>query len=87
MTEENMQESGVDEFNPEEHKVDEVKEYLESADEDERRRVAAAEQSGKGRKSVLEAAGVDPAVRMDASGRILNPWEVTPPTAEDQPEA
>lgn len=82
MTEE-QGEQVAEEFNPEEHKADEVADYLEDADEAERLRVAAAEQAGKGRKSVLEAAGVEPGTRMDASGRILNPWEVAPARPEN----
>ena len=66
------------EFDPTEAKADEVKAKLEKADADERARIVAAERQGKARKSVLEAAGVDPSVRTDASGRELYPWEVSP---------
>lgn len=72
----------LEEFDPAEHTAAEVVEELEDAPEDEKRAIAAAELSGKARKTVLEAAGVDPGVRMDATGRILNGWEVAPKAAE-----
>lgn len=40
-------------FDPSDHTVEEVKEYLGSADDDERERVLAAEADGKGRKSLV----------------------------------
>lgn len=42
-----------EEFDPADHTVEEVKEYLEAADDDERERVLAAEAEGKGRKTLL----------------------------------
>lgn len=78
-------EEGVEEtaaYDPSEHTVEEVKDELDSASESEKMRIAAAEQAGKGRKSVLAAAGVDESVRLDASGRRLHPWEILPQTQE-----
>lgn len=69
------------EYNPEEKAAPEVVADLEEMSQDERQAVAAAERQGKRRKSVLEAAGVDPDARTDAAGRVLNDWEVSP---EDQ---
>ncbi|NJP73730.1 hypothetical protein [Streptomyces sp. C1-2] len=43
-------------FDPGEHKAPEVLEYLKSADEEERRRVLAAEAAGQKRKGILGAA-------------------------------
>jgi len=40
-------------FDPDEHTVDEVNTYLESASEDEQSRVLAAEEAGKARKGIL----------------------------------
>lgn len=42
-----------EEFDPAEHTVEEVKEYLDGADDTERERVLAAEAEGKGRKTLL----------------------------------
>lgn len=42
------------EFDPAAHSVPEVKEYLETADEDEQLRVLEAEENGKKRKGVLD---------------------------------
>lgn len=67
-----------EEFDPSEHKAAEVVEELEGASEEEKLRIAAAEQADKNRKTVLEAAGVEEDVRLDASGRRLHPWEVLP---------
>lgn len=71
-------------FDPSEHTAPEVVEHLSEADEAERRRVAAAElaEREKPRVSVMEAAGVDPNVRMDASGRELLGHEVAPKPAK-----
>jgi hypothetical protein len=44
-------ESDADQFDPADHNVDEVWEYLESADDAERQRVLAAERDGKNRKA------------------------------------
>lgn len=74
--------SAEPEFDPTDHKATEVVEQLQEASEEEKLQIAAAEQAGKNRKSVLEAAGVDESVRLDASGRRLNPWEVAPPAPE-----
>jgi len=76
----------AEDFNPEEHTAPEVVEHLEDASDEEKKAVGAAELQGKGRKTVLEAAGVDPNARMDASGRVLNPWEVDPPKADAEAE-
>lgn len=65
-------------FDPSEHNADEVKEALAEAGAAERDRIATQELAGKARKSVLEAAGVDPNERRDASGRVLHPWETLP---------
>lgn len=72
-------------FDPTDHNADEVKDYLDDATEQEKGRVGAAEAApdGKRRKTVLEAAGVDEGVRMDASGRRLNGWEVEPTPSEE----
>lgn len=67
-----------EEFDPAEHKAAEVVAELEDASEGEKQQIVAAEVAGKKRKSVLAAAGVDPDVRMDASGRVLSAWEVSP---------
>lgn len=57
----------------------EVKEELKEASEPERQQIVAEElQREQPRKTVLAAAGVDPDVRRDASGRALNGWEVAP---------
>lgn len=66
------------EFNPTEQSAAEVQKHLEKSDADEVQRVLAAELAGKKRKTVLEAWGVDPNERRDATGRVLNPWEVSP---------
>lgn len=71
------------EYDPADYKADEVVAELEDASEDEKLRIAAAEQAGKGRKSVLEAAGVEENVRLDASGRRLHGWEVAPKPAQE----
>lgn len=71
-----------EDFDPSDHKADEVKAELAKADEDEKLRIAAAEQADKNRKSVLEAAGVEEGVRLDASGRRLNGWETAPKAAK-----
>lgn len=69
----------TDEFNPTDHKAAEVKEKLETASPQEKEAIVAAERnSGSPRKSVLEAAGVDPNVRTDAAGRELLAHEVDP---------
>lgn len=49
----NAAEARADLFDPSEHTVEEVKDYLDGADEDERERVLAAEADGKGRKTLL----------------------------------
>ena len=64
-------------FDPSSAGVDAVLEKLEKADAEERQRILAAEVSGKKRKTVLEAYGIDPDARYDESGRQLYPWEVT----------
>lgn len=69
-------------FDPSAHKAPEVVAELEGASEDEARRIAAAELADKGRKSVLAAAGLDEHTRLDASGRILLPHEVSPKPAK-----
>lgn len=43
-------------YDPSQHTVDEVAEYLEGADEAERDRVIAAEAEGKNRKGILDLA-------------------------------
>lgn len=65
-------------FDPSNANKDEVLEKLEAADEQERKRILTAERSGKKRKSILEAYGVDPDERVDANGDALYPWEVDP---------
>lgn len=47
--------STTEAYDPSEHSVDEVVAYLETADENEKERVLAAEAEGKARKGVLEA--------------------------------
>lgn len=47
------EEESVEQFDPFKANVEEVKAYLEGADEDERERVLAAEATGKKRSSVL----------------------------------
>lgn len=54
--EEDKGKGGAVEFDPSAATVDEVKEYLDGADDEERARVIAAEESGKARKSILELA-------------------------------
>lgn len=68
----------AEEFDPAEHTAAEVKEELDKAAPDEAKKIAGAEASGKGRKTVLEAAGLDPNSRYDVSGRQMHPWEVSP---------
>lgn len=77
-----------DAFDPSEHTATEVIEELENADAEEAERIAAAEAEDKARKTVLSAAedaGVDVGAlsdqRRDASGRVLNGWEVSPKPA------
>lgn len=57
-TEENTETEGEDskEFDPADATVDEVKAYLDGADDAERERVLAAEEAGKGRKGILDLA-------------------------------
>lgn len=43
-------------YDPSEHNVDQVTEYLEGADDAERERVIAAEKDGKARKTILDLA-------------------------------
>lgn len=66
------------EFDPSNAGVDDVLKKLERADETERQRILNAERAGKSRKTVLEAYGIDPDSRVDATGRVLYPWEVSP---------
>lgn len=70
-------------YNPDEHTAAEVKDELAEADEAEKLQIAAAEQAGKNRPSVLKAAGVEDGMRLDRSGRVLLPWEVAPTPAEE----
>lgn len=49
-------EEKAEEFDPSKATIDEVKEYLDGADETERERVLAAEKTGKGRKGILDLA-------------------------------
>lgn len=65
-------------INPDEMKAPELVKQLEDAPAEVKEQVAAQERQGKNRKSVLEAAGVDPEARTDSSGRQLNAWEVAP---------
>lgn len=51
------EENAGGDFDPSDHKVDEVQEYLESASEEERQRVLAAEKDGKGRVTILGEEG------------------------------
>lgn len=69
------------EFDPSTANVDDVLKKLDKADEQERTRILNAERSGKARKSVLEPYGIDPDARVDAEGRSLYPWEVSPEEA------
>lgn len=69
----------VADFDPADHTADQVIDQLEEATPDEKDRIVSAELAGKKRKSVLAAADVDPSERRDASGRVLNGWEVPPP--------
>lgn len=73
----------ADEFDPNEHTAEEVKAELAEASEEEKAQIVTAEKQGKSRKSVLQAAGVDPNVRTDASGRELFPWETAPAQPEN----
>lgn len=73
----------ADEFDPTEHTAAEVKAELEEATEEVKNQIVAAEKKGKGRKTVLEAAGVDPDQRTDATGRVLSPWESLPAQPEN----
>lgn len=54
---ENSEAGDVDGFDPANHTVAEVREYLDAADETERERVLAAEAEGKGRKGLLDEEG------------------------------
>lgn len=71
------------EYDPTEHKAAEVIAELEDATDEEKAAIAARERQGDGRKTVLEAAGVDPSVRTDASGRVLFAHEVAPAPLEN----
>lgn len=62
-------------FNPDDEGVEATLAHLKKADKAERERVLALEVAGKKRKTVLEAYGIDPDARYDASGRLLYPWE------------
>lgn len=64
-------------FDPSDASVDEVQAKLEKAKPEERDRILAAERSGKARKTILEPYGIDPNERVDDTGRVLYPWEVT----------
>lgn len=77
-----MTEQNTD-FDPNEHSAKEVVEQLDEVAPEEREQIVAAELSGRKRKSVLEAAGVDPSERRDASGRVLNEWETSPAPLEN----
>lgn len=66
------------EYDPSDHKVDEVNKKLEKASPDERAAILRKEQAGQARKTILEPWGLDPDARVDASGRTLYPWEVDP---------
>lgn len=52
--EETSAEDGEREFDPGDHNVDEVNDYLNDAPEDERARVLDAEETGLGRKGILK---------------------------------
>lgn len=81
------------EYDPNDGTVDEVLKKLEKASPDEQKRILAAERTGKARTTILEAYGVDPNERVDATGRVLYPWEVaseeqvTPVKVEESKEA
>lgn len=61
-----------------------VKADLEGASEEERKEIVSEElQRDNPRKTVLEAAGLDPNKRYDASGRELFGWEVAPKAPEN----
>ena len=62
-------------FDPNEKTVDEVLKQLEKADSEERQRILNEERQGKARKTILEEYGVDPNERVDATGRVMYPWE------------
>jgi len=64
-------------FDPSENSVEEVLEKLERVGGSERDRILAEERAGKNRKTILEPYGIDPAERVDPTGRTLYPWEVT----------
>ena len=66
------------EFDPSTASVEAVQKKLEKADEAERQRILNAERGGKNRKTILEPYGIDPDARVDATGRVLYPWEVAP---------
>lgn len=81
------------EYDPSDHSVDEVLKKLEKASDSERSAILKAEQTGKKRVTVLEAYGINPDANIDASGRTLYPWEVTPEdhtyhvTVDEDPDA
>lgn len=52
-TEDLIGETGTEEFDPNQHTVDEVNTYLESADDAEVQRVLAIEETGKNRAGIL----------------------------------
>lgn len=64
-------------FDPNDATVEEVQAKLAKANDSERDRILAAERNGKARKTILEEYGIDPDERVDATGRVLYPWEVT----------
>lgn len=81
MNDENAEATEV--FDPSQHTADEVVAEMQTADPDEKNRIAGAEAAGKARKSVLAEADVKEGERLDASGRRLFPWEVVPTPKED----
>lgn len=65
-------------YDPTHSNVDDVLKKLDKADDEERERILNIERNGKARVGILSAYGIDPAERVDPTGRVLYPWEVSP---------
>lgn len=63
-------------YDPNDHKAQDVLKQLEKSSPEEQQQILAAERGGQARVTILEAYGIDPDERVDASGRVLYPWEV-----------
>jgi hypothetical protein len=79
------------EYDPSNDDVDTVLKKLGKAKAQEQKQILAAERAGKARKGILEPYGIDPDERVDATGRVLYPWEANPVDqqveVEESPEA